>query len=210
MALRTIVYVDGFNLYYGALKGHEHRWLDLKALFTSMLSDKHQIVQIKYFTAKVMSKPSDPNIKQRQTAYLSALHAYIPEIKIYYGQFKRNEVNMQNAYPPPRQARVLKTEEKGSDVNLSVHIVNDAWLDCYNCAVLVSNDSDMAEALRLVKAYHPNKKIGLLNPHDRRPVYDLKKHADFSRIIKREDILSAQLPDPIPGTNIHRPQTGLQ
>ena len=40
---------------------------------------------------------------------------------------------------------VIKTEEKGSDVNLAVHLLNDAWLDRYECAVVVSNDSDLAE-----------------------------------------------------------------
>ena len=53
--------------------------------------------------------------------------------------------------PPPEFTQVYKTEEKGSDVNLALHVLNDAWLDQYDCAVIVSNDSDLAESLRLVK-----------------------------------------------------------
>ena len=64
---------------------------------------------------------------------------------------------MANADPPPNTVNVIKTEEKGSDVNLAVHLLNDAWLNKYECAVIVSNDSDMAEAMRLVKAHHPQK-----------------------------------------------------
>jgi uncharacterized LabA/DUF88 family protein len=53
---------------------------------------------------------------------------------------------------PSKTAEVIHTEEKGSDVNLGVHLVNDAWLNRYDCAVVVSNDSDLAEAISLVKA----------------------------------------------------------
>ena len=71
---------------------------------------------------------------------------------------------MPNANPPPRIVEVIKMEEKGSDVNLSVHLLNDAWKDRYDCAVLVTNDSDMAEAMRLVKKGFYNKKLGLITP----------------------------------------------
>ena len=60
-------------------------------------------------------------------------------------------------------AQVIKTEEKGSDVNLAVHLLNDSWLDVYDCAVVVSNDSDIAEAMRLARHHH-GKLIGLITP----------------------------------------------
>ena len=59
-----------------------------------------------------------------------------------------------------RTAEVIRTEEKGSDVNLAVHLLNDGWLDAYDCAVVVGNDSDIAEAMRLVRHHH-GKRIGL-------------------------------------------------
>ena len=31
--MRTRVYVDAFNLYYGALRGTPYKWLDLDALY---------------------------------------------------------------------------------------------------------------------------------------------------------------------------------
>jgi len=31
-ALRTRVYIDGYNLYYGCLKNSPHKWLDVRAL----------------------------------------------------------------------------------------------------------------------------------------------------------------------------------
>lgn len=56
---RTIIYVDGFNLYYGCLKNTPYRWLDLKSLFSKMLNDSHKICKIKYFTALVVDRKGD-------------------------------------------------------------------------------------------------------------------------------------------------------
>ena len=48
---------------------------------------------------------------------------------------------------------VIRTEEKGTDVNLAVNLLNDMWLDKYDCAVIISNDSDLAEAMCLVRKH---------------------------------------------------------
>jgi len=78
------------------------------------------------------------------------------------GHFLRNKVKAENAKPPPDLVQVWKNEEKGSDVNLAVHLLNDAWKNEYDCAVVVSNDSDLAESMRLAKQH--NKVIGLITP----------------------------------------------
>jgi len=100
---------------------------------------------------------------------------------------------------------VIKTEEKGSDVNIAVHLLNDAWLDHYDCAVIVSNDSDLAESLRLVKEQH-KKKIGLITPGKTHPSRELLKYADFTKRIRKGVLGASQLPDRIPGTTIHKPK----
>ena len=53
------VYVDGFNLYYGCLKGTEYRWLDLGA-FCQKLIPSNPINRIRYFTARISARPLDP------------------------------------------------------------------------------------------------------------------------------------------------------
>lgn len=70
--MRTYIYVDGFNLYYGALKGRPFRWLDLVELARQVLPHGHSIDRIKYFTARV-SGASDPKAPARQHRYLSTL-----------------------------------------------------------------------------------------------------------------------------------------
>ncbi|WP_205960360.1 NYN domain-containing protein [Ramlibacter henchirensis] len=104
--------------------------------------------------------------------------------------------------------QVWKNEEKGSDVNLALHLLNDAWQDAYDCAVVVSNDSDLCEAMRLVKAQH-NKVIGLITPGApvRKTSMQLKQHSDFTRQIRTSALQASQLPSHIPGTTITKPAT---
>ncbi len=204
--MRTFVYVDGFNLYYGALKGTPFKWLDLVALFEKILQPHHDILTVKYFTARVPGTPADQSKPQRQDVYLRALRGYRPEVEVYFGHFLSHRVHAPLAHPVGnrRSADVIRTEEKGSDVNLAVHLLNDGWLDAYDCAVVVSNDSDIAEAMRLVKE-HRGKQIGLMTPGTGRPSRQLMRHADFSRHVRPSAPHWSQLPSPIPGTNIRKP-----
>ena len=86
--IRTNVYIDGFNLYYLALRGTPFRWLDFGKL-ASLLLPQHDIGRIRYFTAKVVNRSKDPNQAQRQQAYLRALQT-VPNLSIHYGHFLTN------------------------------------------------------------------------------------------------------------------------
>jgi hypothetical protein len=46
-------YIDGFNLYYGCLKGSPFKWLDPSKLCPHLLPKGHQVHEIKYYTARV-------------------------------------------------------------------------------------------------------------------------------------------------------------
>jgi uncharacterized LabA/DUF88 family protein len=209
--MRTYIYIDGFNFYYGAVKDTPYKWLDFKLLFQHLLNPAHEIQSIKYFTAIVTGK-IDPDAPVRQKTYLRAIQKYIPEISIHYGVFLSHNKCMPLAYPIEKKcfgrkikfANIIKTEEKGSDVRLAVHVLNDAWLDLYDCAVIVSNDSDLSESLKIVKTHH-RKEIGLLTPWKYSPSRDLIVHADFKKRIRKGALSASQLPNPIPGTSIHKP-----
>ncbi|MCY4349721.1 MAG: NYN domain-containing protein [Thiotrichales bacterium] len=204
--MRTFVYVDGFNLYYRALKGTAWKWLDLPALFAKILQPHHDIQKVKYFTARVSGTPADPSKPQHQDVYLRALRRYRPEVEVYLGHFLSHRIRAPLAQPvgDQRTVEIVRTEEKGSDVNLAVHLLNDGWLDAYDCAVVVSNDSDIAEAMRLVRQ-HLGKRIGLVTPGSAKPSRQLMAHADFSQRTRSNALRESQLPDPIPGTNIRKP-----
>ena len=123
---------------------------------------------------------------------------------MYFGHFLSHAVRVSSTRWAERTAEVIRTEEKGSDVNLAAHLLNDAWLGAYDCAVVVTNDSDIAEAMRLVRQHH-GVRIGLLTPGTGRPSQQLRAHADVSRHIRSNALRNSQLPDRIPGTNIRKP-----
>ena len=202
--MRTRVYVDGFNLYYGALKGTPFRWLDPVRLSTLLLPRECAIDRLRYFTARVSGKV-DPRAPARQRVYLNAL-ATLPEVEIHYGRFLaktawRPLANLPVAgrwietpgpvtlpegdhrvlggqprtlpvgtYPERRGrgkgarravavpipdaliAEFHTMEEKGSDVNLAAHLLNDAWSDRFEAAVVISNDTDLMVPVRMVTA----------------------------------------------------------
>ena len=206
---RTYIYIDGFNLYYGAVRGTPYKWLDLMAMCKGILKPDHNVLRIKYFTALVHPTPYDPQKHIRQQTYLRALMAHVSNIEIVYGHFLSHPKTAPLAHPsPPRYTEeVIFTEEKGSDVNLALHFLDDAWLDYYDCGVIISNDSDLAEAVRLVKVRH-NKAIGIINPQlkARTNNKQLNQYATFTRRIRESVLRNSQLPDPIPGTTISKPK----
>lgn len=209
--MRTFIYIDGFNFYYRAVKNTPYKWLDFKSLFTYLLDDKHKIECIKYFTAIVTGK-IDPQQPIRQKTFIRALQKHIPELEVYYGQFsthirvlplacnlKEKKFKNRMFYVP-----IIRTEEKGSDVNLAVNLLNDSWSNKFDCAVIVSEDSDLAESLKLVS--QQGKVIGVINPRiGNNPPKELKKYATFYKVIRKGVLRISQLPDPIPGTTIRKP-----
>lgn len=193
--MKTIVYVDGFNLYYGAVKGTPYKWLDILALCKFLLP-KNQIIQIKYFTALVTARPKDPDQPNRQQLYLRALRT-IPNLEIIYGHFLEHEIMMPVANPAPgapKHVRVIKTEEKGSDVNIAAHLINDGHKQRYEAAILVSNDSDLVEPVKIVRN-ELKFPVGVLNPIPDKPSHELQKFATFVKPIRKGVLAASQFPD---------------
>lgn len=191
--MKTNVYIDGFNLYYGAVKGTPYRWLDIGALCRAMLP-KNTINRIRYFTALVQSRPNDPQQGQRQQTYIRALET-IPNLTVHYGHFLSSSVRMTLANPPPhgpRTVEVLKTEEKGSDVNIATFLLMDAFNREYDTAVVVSNDSDLALPIQFVQQRFACT-VGLLNPH-KNPSRTLLKVVTFYKPIRTGVLQVSQFP----------------
>jgi uncharacterized LabA/DUF88 family protein len=161
--MRTNVYVDGFNLYYGALRRSAHKWLNLDALSRRLLP-RDDIHRIRYFTALIAPRPGDdPQKQQRQRTYLRALGT-IPHLSIHYGHFLTHKAWMKVVDPPPNMIEVYRTEEKGSDVNIASYLLLDAAKGDCEVAVVVSNDSDLKEPIALARAEFAIS-VGVVNPH---------------------------------------------
>ena len=87
--LRTVVYVDGYNLYYGLLRKSKLKWLDLYSLFNDhVLDDQANLLEIRYYTAPVLGRMSDDSKStQRQRTYLQALrNMYSGKLEIIEGK----------------------------------------------------------------------------------------------------------------------------
>jgi hypothetical protein len=207
--MKTNVYIDAFNLYYGCLKDTPYKWLDPLQFCTSALP-QNQIQRIRYFTAKIKARTNDPQKPDRQQAYLRALGT-IPNLSIHLGHYLESKVRMLMANPPstgPGVVEVLKSEEKGSDVNIATYLLLDAFDKDFEAAVIVSNDSDLEEPIRIVR-----KKfllpVVILHPcrSPRRPSVTLQKVASKSIRIQDAWLAESQLPPILTDAvgTIHRP-----
>ena len=228
---KTYVYIDGFNFYYGCIRKTRYKWLDLVTLSRHLVPG-HNVLKVKYFTALVkgLGDPDQPRRQENYWNALTTLYPNQVEIvkgrfHIYprtypiahsidkravpsIGQVKRvlGKPSIVHAelmyYGLGTSARILRPEEKKSDVNLAVHLVNDAWLDRYEAALVVSNDTDLVEAVRVVKNER-NKQIIIANPYSGRGIPIPKEFAKLKvdkRSIRSETLGKCPLPNPIPNT----------
>lgn len=197
--MRTAVYVDGFNLYYRALKNTSYKWVDLLALSKQMIQPTNNIVRIKYFTARVKPNRKKPDQHVHQDAYLQAIQTHIPCLEVIEGTFLTSITKMPIAQPAaggPKFIDVIKSEEKGSDVNLAVHLVNDACESAFDVALVISNDSDLAEAIRLARL--KGKPVGVANPDPTKQMnFKLYDVASFRRRIESKHLRAAQMPNQV-------------
>ena len=149
--MKACIYVDAFNLYYGCLKNTAFKWLDISLLCRHELPGL-QIEHIHVFAARVKARPNDPSQPVRQETYLRALRT-IPNLTLHYGRYVEHPMTLPRHNPAPGDApfvRVVKSEEKGSDVNLASHLLLGAFRDHYEIGVVISNDTDLKEPVRLV------------------------------------------------------------
>lgn len=220
---RVNVYVDGFNLYHGVkefmqIEGSSQtwKWLDLVEL-SRRLVPKDDVQLVRYFTARVQSLASDRAMAQRQQAYLRAVSAD-PKVSIHFGKFMVQTKRMPLVNPPGRyrlklvqllgvdlkshsdgnvSASVLRIEEKGTDVSLGAHLVADAFRGEFDKALVISNDTDLCEPVRIVVA-ELTRDVIVVNPRGyREPATALRKVATETRRIRTAVILESQLPESV-------------
>ncbi len=219
--MRTIAYVDGFNLYFRLLVKHPSlKWLNIKTLAQILLSLANRVVGVKYFTARVSGR-IDMNAPARQQIYLDALGT-VPEVSIHMGSFLLSEKFAGLVKPPdfrprialpqpwPDVVKVVKVEEKGSDVNLASHLLLDAFQGNFDVAAVLSNDSDLVEPIRIVTEVL-RKPVGLLSPVPN-PTPDLRRVASFIRRISISDLGVSQFPNPLvrpDGSELNKPVAWL-
>ncbi len=180
---RILVYVDGFNLYFGMLEaGYNYcKWLNIKLLAKNILKPHQEIVGIKYFTSRVSNNPEK---QKRQTIYLEALQT--EGVEIYYGQYQSDTIECNRC-----GNRWTKYNEKMTDVNIATQIILDAYQDKYDTAMLISGDSDLVPPIRAVHRTYPNKRVFVAFP-PKRHNNSVSLEAKGSIIIGRKKLVDSQ------------------
>lgn len=206
--MRVCVYVDGFNLYYRAVRRTRFRWLNLLHLAQSLLDPADHIDRLRYFTARVSPRAGNPSAPRDQQMYLAALDS-LPQVTLHFGRFLPKDKWRPIAHPtwaPPVMVQIRDTEEKRSDVNLAVHMLNDALTNAYDAALLFSQDTDLCESMKLVR--DAGKLVGLVCLDQKEPNRRLASYASFVRHVTPARLAAAQFPDVIrlpSGKRISRP-----
>jgi len=157
-AERVVLYVDGFNLYFGlrAARWRKYLWLNIQQLGQNLLKSNQELVFTKYFTARI-SGPSkgDRSLeakklaakRKRQSDYLEALQT-LTDFQVFEGHYLSKNIRCRScgaAWP--------RHEEKMTDVNIATEILTDAFRDAYDTALLISADSDLVPPVLAVRDF---------------------------------------------------------
>lgn len=200
---RVSVYIDSFNLYYGVLNGNGKglKWLNLGAWFADLLPDAD--ITIKFYSAAVTGK-RDKDKPHRQRTYWQALRS-LPNVEIIEGNFLEKPQRI--TITPEVYVCGRTFEEKGTDVNLAIDLVHDGHGDQFDQAVVVSNDSDLAGAVRIVSK-DLKKDVWVLYP-TKKVTKQLQKHADNVRQVRPGALREFQFPPVIKSgeTEIRKPKS---
>jgi len=185
----VITYIDGFNLYFGLKQkyGRKYLWLDLEKLSNTLLKPYEKLVKVKYFTSRITGNPEK---MQRQGIYLDALET-LPNVEIFYGKYFINNHKCPNC----GNIEQIPTE-KMTDVNISTHLLIDAYKNLFDIAILISADTDLTCPVEQILNLFPTKKIILALPPERSS-FKLQQSASAYFRIGRNNFDKSQLPNTI-------------
>lgn len=225
--MRAIFYIDGFNFYFLRTRYQpQFKWLNMKALADVIVQPGTVVQAVRYYTAPVSGKV-DHGAPTRQQALLSALRT-VPEITVHLGRFLYTEKWAGLVQPPrakpdgyqwnlpaPAVVYVAKTEEKGSDVNLASHLVRDAFVNAFDVAYVLTDDTDLVEPIRIV-TQEVGKQVCVVAPcrprNSNRPIPSpaLLQVASFSHYVDDAELAASLFPPVVerPGKKpLRRPAT---
>lgn len=214
--MKTIVYIDGYNFYYGLLKHTPYKWLDFYRLFSQHIipgiTPEADVIEVKFFTANILAKfaSKGQQAASSQNIYHNALLATsLDKITIIKGYYSSEQSKpMVYANPPDKSNRtqIWKIEEKQTDVQMALHIYRDASMGHCEQIVVCTNDTDLVPSMTIVKSDFPHVQIGAVIPIKQdnvRPANKGIRHiSDWSRqYILDKELKASQLPDVIPKPN---------
>lgn len=210
--MRTVVYVDGYNLYYGRLRATPYKWLNIRSLIANILriqDPANDLIKVVFCTAGIRARLATHGSAsvEAQTAYHRALEA--AGVEVVSGSHalevtKMPAVRQGQKYPDPAdRVEVWRMEEKQTDVNIALGMYRDAISGEFDQVVLVTSDTDLVPALQAIQSDVPKIQRGLMLPRHpkgtRPPTQSLVRLAQWTRDHINDDELQAALfPDRVP------------
>ncbi|MCX6614596.1 MAG: NYN domain-containing protein [Acidobacteria bacterium] len=174
-----------------------YKWLSLRSLARFYLKQHDTLAGIDYFTTLATW---DPAKVARHRTFIRAQEN--EGVVVVYGEFKRKShrcLTCGAVHP--------FMEEKQTDVNIAIRLMQAAVQDRYDHAVIVSGDTDLLPAVRAVHTTFPGKQVGVVIPIGRSSE-EMKKQADFHHKMKEAYLRASRLADPLAltdGTVLHCP-----
>lgn len=205
--LRINCYIDGFNLYHSIIDiaksknppENHLKWINLRELTKCFVDPNDTLNDVYYFTA--FAKHVFDAFK-RHEKYIVALEHY--GVTTIHGQFKKKHPKCKNC-----KTTYTTHEEKESDINIALEILQHAYEDRFDKAYLITADSDLLAIIKKIKTVFPTKEIVLLVPPGRmKHSSALRGNVNKFYEIKKTNLKSSLLPDQITlsdGTIIVRP-----
>jgi len=215
--LPTAVYVDGYNLYYGRIRGTAFKWLDVVGLFDRLLRDQDphtRVERVRYFTAHALARfasHGNDSVNAQQDYHRALCQLHAPRLEMTFGahSMDRNGTLLPRfapgvPYDRNDRVRVWKLEEKQTDVNLALAMYRDACSGAFRHMVVCTNDSDVAPVLEAIRCDFPAIVLGVVAPvrppsaqasAHRRVSRALSDHATWTRhYLLDDELLASQLP----------------
>ena len=197
---RASFFINGFNLFH-ALDAdrsfHKYKWLNLHKLATCFLTSKETLQKVYYFTTYATW---DQKKVFKYQFYVKALEHF--GVEPIFGAFRAVDRACRVCH---KQYRTF--EEKQTDVNIAIKILETAVKGEWDIAYVVSGDSDLIPSLKVVKRLFPMKQLCVIIPV-RRNAEELKMAADFHMKMKEKHLSSSQFPDILEiaqDLKLHRP-----
>lgn len=152
---RVTFYIDGFNFYFGlkrTKKGNplwqQSYWIDVVKLCESFLGPNQKLERVIYFTAS----PLNPKKNSRQSAFLNANKLINGDkFEIVRGKYMEKHFEC-----PFCKGSISIPEEKKTDVNISIRMLDDCMMNTTDVVSLVSADSDLVLPLELIQRQFPH------------------------------------------------------
>lgn len=205
MPVRTMIYIDGFNLYFGMRDSGWKRyyWMNIGRFGRSLATGECEVAGVKYFTAMVAAPPDQV---ARQKTFLEA-NEVVGGCTMYFGRYQQDPYTCRYC-----GTKSVAPHEKATDVYFAVEVLTDAVTNAFDRAVLVCADADYAPVIRRVRELYPEKVLVIGEPPRRRSA-ELRRTANTSFRISEETLRRAQLPESIKkpdGFVLRRPERWLR